>query len=102
MVAGRPSESFRSTKKRLVAARPESSRPMTNTPEVPQPVMSALLASGFPFQTAVAQVVRQVSPVSWVRSRKGFTATGKDLGDRTIFVVAATALPEFLGKLDMI
>lgn len=41
-----------------------------------------------------------VSPSPWVRFRKAFPSAGKDVGDRTVFVVAAPALPEFLGKLD--
>jgi hypothetical protein len=44
----------------------------------------------------------KVSPVPWVRFRKAFTSSGKDVGDRTVFVVAAAAFPEFLGKLDTI
>jgi hypothetical protein len=44
----------------------------------------------------------KVSSVNWVRFRKAFTSAGKDIGDRTVFVVAAPALPEFLSRLDMI
>jgi hypothetical protein len=42
-----------------------------------------------------------IVPVQWVRFRKSFTSVGKDAGDRTIFVVAASALQEFLGRLDV-
>ncbi len=42
----------------------------------------------------------KVLPARWVRFRKAFTSAGKDVGDRTVFVIAAPAFPEFLGKLD--
>jgi len=44
----------------------------------------------------------KVSPIRWVRFRKAFTSVGKDVGDRTVFVVAAPAFPGFLRKLDTI
>jgi hypothetical protein len=44
----------------------------------------------------------EVLPTDWVRFRKAFTSAGRDVGDRTVFVVAAPAFPEFLGKLDAI
>jgi hypothetical protein len=43
-----------------------------------------------------------VRPVSWVRFCKPFASAGKDKGDRTVFVIAAAKLTEFLGQLDMI
>jgi hypothetical protein len=43
----------------------------------------------------------KISAVTWVRFRKAFSTAGKDLGDRTVFVVAAPALAEFLLRLDM-
>jgi len=43
-----------------------------------------------------------ISAVPWVRFRKAFTSENKDIGDRTVFVVAATELQELLTKLDMI
>jgi hypothetical protein len=42
-----------------------------------------------------------VSPVPWVRFRKAFTSGSEDVGDRTVFVVRATELATWLGKLDM-
>jgi hypothetical protein len=42
-----------------------------------------------------------LSPVSWVRFRKAFTSGSRDVGNRTVFVVRATALATWLGKLDM-
>jgi len=42
----------------------------------------------------------KVTPTNWVRFRKAFTSVGGDFGDRTIFVVAATALQDFLERLD--
>jgi hypothetical protein len=43
-----------------------------------------------------------ISTVEWVRFRKAFTAGNQDLGDRTVFVVAATSLERFLQNLDSI
>lgn len=43
-----------------------------------------------------------LSPVQWVRFRKAFTSGGRDVGDRTVFVVNATALATWLDKLDII
>jgi len=42
----------------------------------------------------------EVIPKQWVRFRKSFTSSGDDFGDRTVFVVAATAFEEFLVHLD--
>jgi hypothetical protein len=42
----------------------------------------------------------QLQSVSWVRFRKGFSSGNKDLGDRTVFVVRAPELSEWLNKLD--
>jgi hypothetical protein len=41
----------------------------------------------------------KVSQVQWVRFRKAFASADEDAGDRTVFVVAAPALREFLGEL---
>jgi hypothetical protein len=38
------------------------------------------------------------APVPWVRFRKAFSADHQ-VGDRTVFVVSANGLPDFLGKL---
>lgn len=43
-----------------------------------------------------------ISSVPWVRFRKAFTSAENDLGDRTVFVVSAQSLQEFLNKLDVI
>jgi hypothetical protein len=43
-----------------------------------------------------------ISHVSWVRFRKAFTSDRNDLGQRTVFVISATALTTFLNKLDYI
>jgi hypothetical protein len=43
-----------------------------------------------------------ISSVTWVRFRKAFSSAGKDIGDRTVFVVAAPALSDFLKRLDII
>jgi hypothetical protein len=43
-----------------------------------------------------------LSPVEWVRFRKAFTSGGKHVGDRTVFVVSASALAKWLEKLDII
>jgi len=39
-------------------------------------------------------------PVSWVRLRKAFSTGGRDLGDRTVFVVRAGELVKWLAKLE--
>lgn len=44
----------------------------------------------------------EISTVRWIRFRKAFTSGGRDTGERTVFVIAATALQEFLHDLDMI
>jgi hypothetical protein len=44
----------------------------------------------------------EVSSVSWVRFRKAFTSAGRELGDRTVFVVSAPAFQEFLNRLEVI
>lgn len=44
----------------------------------------------------------KISPVSWVRFRKAFTSGHIDLGQRTVFIVSASALTTFLNKLDHI
>lgn len=38
--------------------------------------------------------------VPWVRFRKAFSTAGKDMGDRTVFVVRATELTSWLKKLE--
>jgi hypothetical protein len=43
-----------------------------------------------------------ISPIKWVRFRKAFTTGGKDIGHRTVLVVAAAQLKTFLEKLEMI
>lgn len=43
-----------------------------------------------------------ISTVEWVRFRKAFTAANRDVGDRTVFVVAATSLQRFLHDLEEI
>lgn len=42
-----------------------------------------------------------LSSVEWTRFRKAFTSGGKDVGDRTVFVVSATAFAAWLEKLDI-
>lgn len=47
--------------------------------------------------------VAAIAPVDRIRFRKAFTSfRGKDLGDRTVFVVTGTELLAFLSKLDTI
>jgi hypothetical protein len=41
-----------------------------------------------------------LKPVPWARFRKAFSSNGKDLGDRTLFVVRATDLADWLAKLE--
>jgi hypothetical protein len=43
-----------------------------------------------------------LSPVEWVRFRKGFTSAGNDVGERTVFVVRASALAKWFEKLEFI
>jgi len=43
----------------------------------------------------------KISPVKWVRFRKAFTSVPEDFGERTVFVVAAAALRQFLNKLEL-
>lgn len=43
-----------------------------------------------------------VSSTPWVRLRKAFTSENKDIGDRTVFIVAATELQELLTTFDTI
>jgi hypothetical protein len=40
------------------------------------------------------------SRVPWIRFRKAFSSDGTDVGERTVIVVRAAALAEWLGKLD--
>lgn len=42
-----------------------------------------------------------LSPVDWVRFRKGFTSAGNDVGERTVFVVSASAVVRWCEKLDV-
>ena len=50
----------------------------------------------------LALPLRGVRKVPWVRFRKSFTApSGRDTGDRTVFVVYAPELGRFLEKLDL-
>lgn len=49
------------------------------------------------FQTPLPATVQ---PVPWVRFRKAFSASGKDVGDRTLFVVRASELATWLAKLE--
>jgi hypothetical protein len=44
--------------------------------------------------------VLDISPIECVRFRKAFTAANRDVGDRTVFVVAATSLEKVLHELD--
>jgi len=44
----------------------------------------------------------EISPLRWIRFRKAFTSGGRDTGERTVFVIAASALQEFLHDLDRI
>jgi hypothetical protein len=44
----------------------------------------------------------KISTVEWIRFRKAFTAANRDVGARTVFVVAATSLQTFLHDLDEI
>jgi hypothetical protein len=43
-----------------------------------------------------------ISTLEWVRFRKAFTAANRDVGERTVFVVAAASLQRFLHDLDEI
>lgn len=43
-----------------------------------------------------------ISPVKWIRFRKAFTAANRDVGDRTVFIVAAAELRKFLHDFDEI
>ena len=43
-----------------------------------------------------------ISSIEWVRFRKAFTASGRDAGERTIFVVTANSLQKFLRELEII
>jgi hypothetical protein len=43
-----------------------------------------------------------ISTIEWVRFRKAFTAGNRDAGDRTVFVVAASSLEQFVHDLDEI
>ena len=54
--------------------------------DVPQPVIASLVASGFPFQTAVAEVVRQIS--GWRIVREEFPWRDDDGTDQFLDIVA--------------
>jgi hypothetical protein len=56
--------------------------------DVPQPVVASLVASGFPFQTAVTEVVRQLS--SWEIVREEFPWRDDDGTDQFLDIVATT------------
>ncbi len=43
-----------------------------------------------------------ISPVKCVRFRKAFSAASRDVGDRTVFVIAAASLRDFLNNLEYI
>jgi len=43
-----------------------------------------------------------ISPVKWIRFRKAFTAASRDVGDRTVFIIAAAELPKLLHDFDEI
>jgi hypothetical protein len=49
-----------------------------------------------------AEMPREIEEVSCVRFQKAFTATGgRDLGERSVFVIRAMWLPEFLGQVSL-
>jgi hypothetical protein len=43
----------------------------------------------------------EIKSIEWVRLTKAFSA-GPDLGKRTVFVVEAASLPQFLSALELI
>jgi hypothetical protein len=79
-----------------------------NRPIIPVIVTNAKLfeatyeASSVALDTGQILSSPDLSPLKWVRFRKAFTSNPKDTGDRTVFVVSAQFLAEFLESFQII